>query len=82
MDDFNHLLGGVERTRYFAADGAGADPCQELPDDREMDVRPEKRQPHPAQRGIHARLAQHTAAREVLEDFLKSSGQYVQHDEN
>src|SRR6478752_4921222 len=61
------------------ADGLLADPCDEVLDDLEVDVRLEQRQAHFAHGGVDVGLADPTAAREGAEGLAKPVAEGVEH---
>ncbi len=79
VDDFDHLLGGIERARDVAAHCAGAHARQEILDDGKMHIRLEQRQANLAQRGVDVRFAQGPVAGKPAEDFLQSVGEGFKH---
>ena len=79
MDDLDHLLAGGQALEHLGADGALADARDEVPDDLEVDVGLEQREPDLAHGGIDVGLADAAAAGQRAKGLTQSLAEGVEH---
>ena len=68
MHDLDDLLTGGEALGHLGADRTLLDPCDEVLDNNEVDVRLEKRDPDLAQRTVHIVFGKADLAAEPVEE--------------
>ena len=79
VDDLHDLLTGRQALEDVGADRALADPGDEVPDDLEVDVGLEQRQPDLAHRGVDVRLADAAATGQGGERLAQAIAEGVEH---
>ena len=79
VDDLHDLLAGGQALEDVRADGALADPGDEVLDDLEVDVGLEQREADLAHRGIDVGFADPAAAGQVAEGLAQALAEGVEH---